>query len=253
MKTKHITVQNSQKQTLAATLDLPEDRQPSAFALFAHCFTCGKQFKASAFISRFLASEGIGVLRFDFRGIGDSDGTFEDTNFTTNVGDILSIADYMGQVHQPPRLLIGHSLGGTAVLKAARHVTAARAVVTIGSPAQPGHVARLVTHRKKDLTDNGKAEVIIDGRRFTFTPQFVEDVENTDMTEHIAKINKALLIMHAPFDDTVGIDNAAAIYKAARHPKSFVALDGASHLLASREESNYVAGLITAWASRYYP
>jgi uncharacterized OsmC-like protein/alpha/beta superfamily hydrolase len=235
---------------LAARLDLPA-RSPVAFALFAHCFTCSKDTLAASRISGALTSHRIGVLRFDFTGLGSSEGDFANTNFSSNIGDLVAAAEWLGQHHQAPQILIGHSLGGAAVLAAAHKVPAARAVATIGAPFDPGHVRRLLEPAITEIEAAGTAEVTLGGRKFHITKQFLDDIASQNTREHLAALRKALLIFHSPRDTTVAIENAAQIFMAARHPKSFVSLDDADHLLTRKEDAAYVAAVLAAWASRY--
>jgi uncharacterized OsmC-like protein/alpha/beta superfamily hydrolase len=234
---------------LAARLDLPAE--PRAFALFAHCFTCGKDIYAASRISQALASRGIAVLRFDFTGIGSSEGEFANTNFSSNIADLVAAADYLRQHHGPPALLIGHSLGGAAVLAAAPHVPDASSVVTIGAPASAAHVTHNFASNLAEIAERGTAEVTLAGRTFTITKQFLDDLTGQTFLDHIGAMKKALLVCHAPLDDYVGIENATAIFSVARHPKSFLSLDTADHLLRKRSDAIYVADVIATWASRY--
>jgi putative redox protein len=234
---------------LAARLDLPAE--PRAFALFAHCFTCGKDIFAASRIAEGLAARDIAVLRFDFTGIGSSEGEFANTNFSSNVGDLVAAADYLRQNHGPPSMLIGHSLGGAAVLAAAPHVPDATTVVTIGAPASAAHVTPNFAANLADLVAKGTAEVTLAGRTFTITKQFLDDLAGQNFLDDLAKMRKALLVCHAPQDEYVGIENASAIFTAARHPKSFLSLDTADHLLRKRSDAIYVADVIATWASRY--
>ena len=234
---------------LAARLDLPAE--PRAFALFAHCFTCGKDIFAASRIAEGLAARDIAVLRFDFTGIGSSEGEFANTNFSSNVGDLVAAADYLRQNHGPPSMLIGHSLGGAAVLAAAPHVPDATTVVTIGAPASAAHVTHNFAANLADLVAKGTAEVTLAGRTFTITKQFLDDLAGQNFLDDLAKMRKALLVCHAPQDEYVGIENASAIFTAARHPKSFLSLDTADHLLRRRSDGIYVADVIATWASRY--
>ena len=211
---------------LAARLDLPAE--PRAFALFAHCFTCGKDIFAASRIAGGLAARDIAVLRFDFTGIGSSEGEFANTNFSSNVGDLVAAADYLRQNHGPPSMLIGHSLGGAAVLAAAPHVPDATTVVTIGAPASAAHVTHNFAANLADLVAKGTAEVTLAGRTFTITKQFLDDLAGQNFLDDLAKMRKALLVCHAPQDEYVGIENASAIFTAARHPKSFLSLDTGS-------------------------
>jgi uncharacterized OsmC-like protein/alpha/beta superfamily hydrolase len=234
---------------LAARLDLPAE--PRAFALFAHCFTCGKDIFAASRIAEGLAARDIAVLRFDFTGIGSSEGEFANTNFSSNVGDLVAAADYLRQNHGPPAMLIGHSLGGAAALAAAPHVPDATAVVTIGAPASAAHVTHNFAANLADMVAKGTAEVTLAGRTFTITKQFLDDLTGQNFLDDLAKMRKALLVCHAPQDEYVGIENASAIFTAARHPKSFLSLDTADHLLRRRSDGIYVADVIATWASRY--
>ncbi len=251
MKSEHISFINSQGLQLDARLDRPETPKVRAWAIFAHCFTCNKNFKAAAYVSQALTEHGLGVMRFDFTGLGQSQGAFEETNFSSNVTDILSAVQYLRQSGQAPQLLVGHSLGGTAALYAAGQVASVSAVVTIGSPAEPRHLMRHLDGAKKEIAKEGKAQIMVDGRPFTVKKQFVQDLKQASLAERIGRLNKALLVLHAPQDGTVGIENAAAIFKAARHPKSFVALDRADHLLSDKQDAAYAGRLIAVWAGRY--
>ena len=236
---------------LAARLDLPP--QPRAFALFAHCFTCGKDIVAASRIAQGLTARDIAVLRFDFTGIGGSEGDFANTNFSSNVQDLVAAADYLRSSHAAPSLLIGHSLGGAAVLAAAPHVPEATGVVTIGAPASAAHVTHNFAADLTDIVEKGTAKVTLAGRSFTITKQFLDDVAGQNFLDGLAKLKKALLVCHAPRDEYVGIANATEIFAAARHPKSFLSLDTADHLLRKREDASYLADMIAAWASRYLP
>ena len=248
---KAITFKNSENLSISAVLDTPGQREPTVYAIFSHCFTCSKHFKAAAYISRALVAFGYGVMRFDFAGIGDSEGLFKETTFSTNVSDIIAGARYMAERKMAPGLLIGHSFGGTATLRAAGDIPSAKAVVTIGSPADPGHILRLVEHQKREIETRGEARIRIGDKPVTIGRQFLEDVSNSRVSDSVRKLNKALLVLHSPFDAIVGIENAAAIFRAARHPKSFVSLAGADHLLTESEDAEYAARLIAVWAGRY--
>lgn len=235
---------------LAARLDLPAGT-PVAYALFAHCFTCSKNSLAAARISAALVEHGFGVLRFDFTGLGDSTGDFANTNFSSNIADLVAAADWLRAHHGPPRVLIGHSLGGSAVLAAAREIGDAAAVATIGAPFHPAHVQRLLGDINPEIEARGEAEITLHDRKFRVRRQFLEDLAKQDNAEHIGSLRKALLIFHSPRDTVVDIDNAAHIFAAAKHPKSFVSLDTADHLLTARADAQYVAAVLAAWASRY--
>jgi putative redox protein len=236
---------------LAARLDLPAE--PRGFALFAHCFTCGKDVFAASRIAGGLVAHDIAVLRFDFTGIGSSEGEFANTNFSSNVGDLVAAADYLRRNHGAPTLLIGHSLGGAAVLAVAPRVPDATAVATIGAPASAAHVAHNFAANLSDIVEKETAEVTLAGRTFTITKQFLEDLAGQNFLGELGRMEKALLVCHAPHDEIVGLENASAIFTAARHPKSFLSLDTADHLLRSRADGIYVADVIAAWASRYLP
>ena len=235
---------------LAARFDQPQG-PAKAVALFAHCFTCTKDIFAASRIASGLAECGIAVLRFDFTGLGHSEGEFANTNFSSNVGDLVAAADHLRQHHEAPRLLIGHSLGGAAVLAAAGQVPEAVAVATIGAPAEPGHVQKLFQEARPEIEAAGEAEVLLAGRPFRIKKQFLEDIEAARLEDAIGTMRKALLIFHGPLDSTVSVDNAGRIFGAAKHPKSFVSLDGADHLLSRREDASYVAEVLAAWATRY--
>jgi uncharacterized OsmC-like protein/alpha-beta hydrolase superfamily lysophospholipase len=235
---------------LAAALDLPE-REPLAHALFAHCFTCGKDVLAARRIATALAAKGIAVLRFDFTGLGSSEGDFANSTFSSNVADLVRAADHLRETRQAPTLLIGHSLGGAAILAAAGQIPEAKAVVTIAAPSDPAHVTGLFRDRIEDIRKYGEVEVQLAGRPFQIKREFLDDIAEHGLMAHVAKLHKALLIMHSPVDDTVGIDNATHIFLAAKHPKSFVSLAGADHLLSGKRDAAYVADVIAAWAERY--
>jgi uncharacterized OsmC-like protein/alpha-beta hydrolase superfamily lysophospholipase len=240
----------SEGQQLAASLDLPE-RAPVAYALFAHCFTCGKDGLAAKRIAAALSAKGIAVLRFDFTGLGSSEGDFANSTFSSNVADLVRAAEHLRTTRKAPALLIGHSLGGAAILAAAAQIADAKAVVTIAAPADPAHVTGLFSERIEEIRERGKADVSLAGRPFQIKSEFLDDVAEHNLMSHVTKLHKALLVMHAPTDDTVGIDNATRIFVAARHPKSFVSLAGADHLLTQKSDSAYAADVIAAWASRY--
>lgn len=220
-------------------------------AIFAHCFTCSKHTRATTAISRALAKRGIAVLRFDFTGLGKSEGEFSKTNFSSNVGDLIDAAEALRAATYVPSLLVGHSLGGAAVLAAAGDIPEVRAVATIGAPAEPAHVAHLFGSAMDDIERDGSAEIDIAGRSFRITKQFLDDISETRLRSKIHNLHKPLMILHAPDDSIVGIDNAARIYKAAQHPKSFISLDDADHLLSRREDAEFVAHVLASWAGRY--
>jgi uncharacterized OsmC-like protein/alpha/beta superfamily hydrolase len=251
-RSEKITFPNAAGELLAARLDLPA-AEPRACALFAHCFTCSKDVFAASRISRALADCGFAVLRFDFTGLGASEGEFANTNFSSNIEDLVAAADYLRQHRAAPRLLIGHSLGGAAMLAAAERVPEAAAVATIGAPFDPAHVAHLFASAEAEIDRRGEAEVVLGGRSFRVKRQFLADIGAHPLGERIARLDKALMVFHAPRDETVGIDNAGHIFTAARHPKSFVSLDDADHLLSRRTDAVYVAEVLAAWAGRYLP
>jgi putative redox protein len=237
-------------ETLAARLDLPAG-PPRATALFAHCFTCTKDIFAASRIAEGLAEAGLAVLRFDFTGLGHSDGEFANTNFSSNVDDLVAAADFLKATREAPKLLVGHSLGGAAVLAAAPRIPGALAVATIGAPAEPAHVAHLFQEAKPEIEARGEAEVLLAGRPFRIKKQFLDDISGQKLTENLGSLRKALMVFHGQNDTTVGIENAAKIFTAAKHPKSFVSLDRADHLLSRKADANYVASVLAAWAGGY--
>jgi putative redox protein len=247
-----VTFAGSLGAELAARLDLPLG-PVRAYALFAHCFTCTKDILAAKRIAAALAAAGIGVLRFDFTGLGSSEGEFANTSFSSNVEDLVAAADFLRANHMAPALLIGHSLGGAAVLAAAHRVPEAKAVVTIGAPADVAHVLKHLGAHLEDIEQRGEATVTLAGRPFAVRKQFVDDAKAQALQDRIAKLGRALLVMHSPIDQAVGIENATAIFQAARHPKSFVSLDDADHLLSRERDAGYAAQVIAGWASRYLP
>jgi len=249
-RSEKITFTGSHGVALAARLDWP-DSKPKAMALFAHCFTCSKDLFAASRIASELTKRGFAVCRFDFTGLGMSEGEFANTNFSSNVQDLLAAASFLRESVMPADILIGHSLGGAAVLAAAGNIPEARAVATIGAPADAAHVTHNFAVHLDKIRELGEATVTLAGRNFTITRQFLDDVEGTRLMERIASMRKALLIFHSPTDAVVGIENASAIFTAAKHPKSFVSLHGADHLLSKREDAAYVAEVLSAWASRY--
>ena len=251
MAPEKITFENASGHKLAALLEQPQENHPVAYALFAHCFTCNKDFKAPVNISRSLVNEGIGVLRFDFTGLGDSEGDFSDTNFTTNVDDLIAAARFVESNYGPVRILVGHSLGGTAALWAAPSIPNSVAVATINSPYEPAHLSHVLDSARETLLSEGQAEVDVAGTTYTFKKQFLDDVESADAKTAISSLDRALLVFHAPDDETVSIENASRIFLAAKHPKSFVSLDTANHLLSNRADSQYIGSVIAAWAHRY--
>lgn len=237
-------------ETLAGLLELPSE-EPKAWALMAHCFTCGKDLPAASRIAKALVSKGFAVLRFDFTGLGGSDGDFANTNFSSNVGDLIAAANFLREQYQAPQLLIGHSLGGTAVLAAAQRIPEARGVVTIGSPCNPENVAKQFSCDISAIESDGEASVELAGRSFVIKRQFIEDIRSSLSKDYISHLDRALLIFHSPADETVPIQEAEKIYKLAKHPKSFVSLESADHLLSKREDAQYVADVLASWSSRY--
>jgi putative redox protein len=245
-----LTFKGASGADLSARLDTPAGTI-KAFALFAHCFTCSKDIVAARKISEALTRNGYGVLRFDFTGLGNSGGDFASTNFTTNLQDLLSAAAYMRENLEAPALLIGHSLGGAAMVSIANEIPEAKAVVTIGSPADVTHLTMHFEDKLAEIKDKGEAEVFLGQRPFTIRKQFLDDLESHDPTKNAETLKKALLILHSPLDETVSIDNATSYFLAAKHPKSFVTLDNADHLLSRPEDAAYAGDVISAWADRY--
>ena len=247
---ERIRLTGSHGEELSGRLELPAGK-PTAFALFAHCFTCSKDIAAASRVSRALTKYGIAVLRFDFTGLGNSDGDFESTNFSSNVEDLILAAHYLEEHYEAPRLLIGHSLGGAAVLRAALKLPSVQAIATIGAPADPEHVTHLLTDSIEQIESEGKGHVQIGGREFTIRKDFLDDLRKQSQAHDLSELTAAKLILHSPIDDTVGVENARELYDQLRHPKSFISLDGADHMLSSRRDSEYVASILAAWANRY--
>ena len=250
MKVQAVTFFGRDGQKLAARLDAP-DEEPRAYALFAHCFTCGKDVFAASRIAQRLTEHRIAVLRFDFTGIGASEGEFANTNFSSNVADLIAAAAHLRQAYKAPALLIGHSLGGAAMLAAALEVPESKAVVAIAAPSDPTHVAGLFRDRIPEIEAQGEAEVLLAGRAFKIKRQFLADAAEQNLVAKVARLRQALLIMHSPRDAIVDIGNATRIFTAAKHPKSFVSLDHADHLLSARRDAAYAANVIAAWAEPY--
>ena len=250
MRSERFEFPNGKGEKLSGVLDLPLG-EPTAFALFAHCFTCGKDIRAAKAVAERLALCGIAVLRFDFTGLGGSEGEFANTHFSSNVDDLVAAADHLRQTRSAPALLIGHSLGGAAVLAAAHRIEEARAVVTIAAPSDPAHVTGLFKEQVGAIREQGEVEVRLAGRPFKIRREFLDDVAEQMLMDRVAHLRRALLIFHSPTDATVGIDNASHIFTAAKHPKSFVSLAGADHLLSKKSDAIYVANVIAAWAERY--
>jgi len=253
MSIEKFSFKNPEGHMLAAKLLMPIDQQPHAFAIFAHCFTCSKNLSAIKYISDALSHAGIAVLSFDFTGLGQSEGEFADTNFSSNVEDLLAAAKALEERYQAPSLLVGHSLGGAAVLVAGAKIPSIKAVVTVGAPSNPSHVQHLFETDVKEIEQKEVANVSIGGRPFVVKKQFLEDINGQNMKGVIHGLKKPLLVMHSPQDTTVGVENAAEIYQHALHPKSFISLDGADHLLTNKEDSKYAGQVIASWANRYLP
>ncbi|MFT7121091.1 MAG: putative redox protein [Neolewinella sp.] len=253
MKTTRITFPNGRGQNLSARLEFPVNQKPHAYAIFAHCFTCSSALGVVRNISRELNLKGYGVLRFDFTGLGNSGGDFVDTNFTTNISDLLAAAEWLGEHYESPALLVGHSLGGAAVLCSAKMLDSVKAVATIGAPYAPAHVSAHFAENFDEIKARGAATVNIGGRPFQIASQFLDDLEGHRMEDHIKDLDVALLFLHSPQDRTVSIDEAAKLYSAAHHPKSFVSLDGADHLLTNPNDAHYAGQVIAGWSARYIP
>lgn len=251
MKSERIQFTGSQGVRLTARLDMPDSAEPSSYALFAHCFTCTKNLKAVGNITQAMTEAGIAVFRFDFTGLGESEGDFADTNFSSNVDDLLAAAKHLAADYRNPMIMIGHSLGGAAVIQAARSIDSVKAVATIAAPAEPAYIEHLLRSAKDEIEQKGIADVNIGGRTFSIKKQFIEDISDQNMQEAIFNLNRALLIFHSPKDRTVEIDNAAKIFSRARHPKSFISLDNADHLLSDEEDSRYTGKMTATWAAKY--
>lgn len=250
MRTEQFDFAGAGGQVLTAVLQQPSG-EPRDFALFAHCFTCSKDSRAARWIAEALAARGIAVLRFDFTGLGSSEGEFANTDFSSNIGDLVAAADHLRSTRRAPALLIGHSLGGSAVLAAAARIPEARAVATIGAPADPAHVTNLFGDRIDDIRCRGEGEVELGGRLFRIRRDFLDDVAEQRLLSEVAVMRKPLLVLHAPTDQVVSIDDASSIFAAARHPKSFISLDDADHLLSRRRDARYAGEVIAAWSQRY--
>ncbi len=251
MKYKKISFKSKSDVELSAQLDFPIQKVPAAFAVFAHCFTCSKNLKSVDNISRALTNKGIAVLRFDFTGLGQSDGDFSDTNFSSNLSDIEAAYEFLEENYKAPQILVGHSLGGAAVLNVASRLAEVRAVATIGAPSTPEHVRHLLKNGEEELKKEGVAEVNIGGRTFKMKKQFLDDLEERSGSDEIRNLGRSLLILHSPQDKIVSIDNASEIYLQAMHPKSFITLDKADHLLLKESDAMYAGEVIASWASRY--
>jgi uncharacterized OsmC-like protein/esterase/lipase len=250
MRSERFDFPSAKGERLAAVLDLPLGK-PVAFALFAHCFTCNKEIPAARRIAERLVTDGIAVLRFDFTGLGGSGGEFANTNFSSNIADLVAAADHLRKTYGAPAILIGHSLGGAAVLAASHRIPDARAVVTIAAPYDPSHIVGLFKEHVDKIRADGVGVVTLAGRPFRITRELLDDVTEQKLDECLATLHRALLIFHSPTDNTVGIENASRIFGAAKHPKSFVSLSGADHLLSKASDAAYVAKVIAAWVERY--
>ncbi|MGA7305597.1 MAG: alpha/beta fold hydrolase [Rhodothermales bacterium] len=251
MQLEKISFENERGDTLSASLDLPLGGEPRAWAILAHCFTCSKDLRALRNISNAMNRAGIGVLRFDFTGLGESEGEFAETNFSTNVSDLVAAAGWLERNRGSVQLLVGHSFGGSAVLKAAESLDDVRAVATIAAPAHPDHVAHLFVEDYREIAMTGETEVEIAGRKFSVRRQFLEDIQDASMRDTLENLRKPVLVLHGPLDNVVGIDNARLIFEPLHHPKSYVSLDQADHLLSNPADSRYVGSVIASWASRY--
>ena len=252
MKTERFDFPGALGHPLAGRLDMPEDREPMGYVVFAHGFTIGKNFKPLQTIAKALVDEGYGMLRFDFTGLGGSKGDFSDTNFSTNVAEIEAAAAYLAQNYEAPGLLVGHSFGGTAALRAASELSSVKAVATIGSPCSTTHIVHNFADKLEEIIERGQAEVMLAGRPFTIKDQFLDDIKKHDIAEELPDLDRALLVFHSPQDRVVNIDNAGHIFRFAKHPKSFISLDGADHLLLKNDDdADYVARVLVAWAERY--
>ena len=252
MNTIRLEIENKKGLKLQAYLELPANEKPNQFAIFAHCFSCNSNFNAVKNISRSLSNHGFGVLRFDFTGLGRSEGEFAESHFSANVEDLLAVNAFLEKNYKAPSLLVGHSLGGAAVIVAASKLENIKAVATVGAPATVGHVTHLFSHGTAEIPEKGDIEVKIGGRPFKINQDFVNDFSKTDLPKIIKNLRKPILVMHAPFDTVVGIENAEKIYHNAMHPKSFVSLDGADHLLSKSKDSIYVGNMIGTWVERYF-
>lgn len=253
MKTTSLVFKNRKGIELSARLDMPVGGKAHAYAIFAHCFTCNKNFLAVRHISLALTMHGIAVLGFDFTGLGQSEGEFGETNFLTNLDDLLSAAEFLEKNYKAPSLLVGHSLGGAAVICSANKIASVSAVVTIGAPSDPEHVKKLIKDDIEEINRKGSAKVEIGEREFRISKELLDTLEKSDMKAHLKEMKAALLIMHAPQDEVVSIDNAALIYREANHPKSFISLDNANHMLSEKRDSLYAADIIGTWSKRYLP
>lgn len=253
MRSERVGFDNGRGDRLAARIDRPLRDAPRGYVMFAHCFTCSKNLGAVVQLSRALVARGWAVLRFDFTGLGDSEGEFSDTHFSSNVADLVVAARWLEANYAGARVLIGHSLGGAAVLRAAEHLDSVVAVATVGAPCDPEHVSKLLAPKREEIEREGEAEVVLGGRTFRIKQAFLDDIQGQPMREAIGRLGRALLVLHAPRDEVVGIDNASRIFTAAKHPKSFVSLDDADHLLSHKADAHFAGSIIASWAERYLP
>jgi len=251
MRSQKVEFTNHNGYKLSARLELPIDSHPVAYAIFAHVFTGNKSLSATRHISRALSLNGIGVLRFDFTGLGQSEGDFADTTFTSNVEDLLAAARFLEENYQAPKILVGHSLGGAAVIFAAKHLESINAVATIGAPSEPEHVTHLLSDQLEEIEATGVAKISVGGREFTIKKDFLDDLRQKNMFGILKNLRKAIMVLHSPQDQVVEIDNAAKIYHAAHHPKSFITLDGANHMLTNKDDAFYAGNIIASWVKRY--
>lgn len=251
MRYKKVSFKNSDGQELSGRLDFPLIGKPKAYVLFAHCFTCSKSLKSVDHISHAFTQQGMAILRFDFTGLGQSKGDFADTNFSSNLSDLNDAYGFLEENYEAPQIMVGHSLGGAAVLHVSGELKNIKAVATIGAPSTPDHVTHLLDNGRNELEEKGEADVNIGGRTFKMKKQFLEDLENRERDGVIKNLKKSLLVIHSPQDNIVGINNAKEIYEQAMHPKSFISLDGADHLMQKEEDAKYVGSIISSWASRY--
>ncbi|ABM61196.1 alpha/beta hydrolase family protein [Halorhodospira halophila] len=252
MRTQRLDFPGAEGHTLSARLDEP-DGAPLAYALFAHCFTCGKDIKAASRLAAALAEEGIATLRFDFTGLGDSEGDFGNTGFRSNVADLIAAAGFMRDSGRPVRIMVGHSLGGAAVIAAAGDIPECRAVCSIGAPFEAHHVLEHLGDKREEIERSGEAEVNLGGQTFRIGRSFITETLNHDQASRIADLRRPLLVMHAPLDEVVPVREARRIFETAKHPKSYISLDDADHLLTRAADARYAATLIAAWAARYLP
>ena len=251
MESIKVSFKNSESIELKGILELPTGKKPHTYVLFAHCFTCNKNFHAPTNISRSLSAQGYAVLRFDFTGLGESEGDFPNTNFSGNVNDLIAASNFLSKEHKAPQILIGHSLGGAAALFAAKEIPSIKCLATINSPSSLEHLQKHFSNNLKEIEEEGSAEVNIGGRNFKIKQQFIKDLEKNSDNSALRKINTALLILHSPEDKIVPISHAEKLYKAAKHPKSFISLEGADHLLSNSKDSQYTGKMISVWAEKY--